>query len=134
MSVRKIVTGHIVYCDGKPIAMVTEKKKADALLRIAVEKKKDAYVKPITAPEERIKEIGTNIFTRLKELNETQIKNILLYRNRLVRETLEISDTQKIDQEDAWKQLLKKYKIKKMKFTEFCQWTLDVSDYLDVRR
>lgn len=133
---RQIVTCFLIYVDWKPVAILKDKKKTQQLMKKAEEKNKNAFFKEMTIPEKRVQELGTNIFTRIKEMDERVIARIIDIRNTFIRESFELADSKKIEVEAAWG-ILSKEKGKpfsEMNYSEFNRWTLDVAQYVLIKR
>jgi hypothetical protein len=143
-KVRRVITSYLVYCNKRPVLLTRNKKEADSLVRTAVENGHESFYKDLTATEERMAEIGKNIFLLVKEVPESHVKNILQVRNRLIRETFEMKSYLKkdggrqVEEEIAWAFLTKKRYSKpynEMTYAEFNSWTLDIIEfYLDINR
>ena len=135
-NVRNIVTCFLIYVDWKPVTILMDKKKSQQLVSMAKDKGKEAFSKEMTIPETRMKEIGKNIFTYLKDMDEKTVANIINVRNSMIRESFEIADTKKVDVETAWESLSKKKgdPFDQMTYQEFNQWTLDVSQFVLIKR
>lgn len=135
-NIRHIVNCFLIYVDWKPVAILQDKKKALHIVNLAKEKGKDCFLKEMTIPETRMKELGTNIFTRLKGLEESAIKNIIPIRNALIRESMELADSRRVSVEVAWKSVSKKEgtPYSELTYDEFNRWTLDVSQFVLLKR
>lgn len=135
-KVRNIVTCYLIYTDWKPVAITTNKKHTEHVITKAEEKGIDAFYKEMTVPEERMQEIGINIFSRLEGMSEGEVNNILGIRNRLIRESFEVADDKNVDVSTAWVSVRKKYDapIKTLSYEEFNRWTLDVANFVLIKR
>lgn len=136
VPVRTIVTCFLIYVDWKPITILTDKKKSKMLIKMAEEKGKKAFAKEMTIPDTRMREIGTNIFTRLTDLDPTIVKNIINIRNKYIVECFELSNKKGIEPDIAWN-TVKKSKGKpfdELTYDEFNRWTLDISQYVLLKR
>jgi len=135
-KVRVIVSCSLVYVDWEPLVLLEDKKKAEQLVALAKEKGKDAFIKQLTLPEERKLELGNNIFNNTKVLPQNHIENILKIRERLIRETFDVRDNNDVEVDIAWKRVSKKYgePYVNMSWTEFNQWTLDVAQFVLIKR
>jgi len=135
-SVRNIVSCSLVYVDWKPLALLDDKKQAEQLIKIAQEKGKNAFIKQMTLPEDRKKEIGNNIFKITESLSDNDIKNILQIRGTLIREAMDVRDENGVEIDIAWKRVSKKYgnPYNTLSWDEFNTWTLDVANFVLIQR
>lgn len=125
----KIVTSYIVIVDHKPAIMLSDKKKVNKIAEIAKEKGKEVLVRQVTATEDRVNEIGRNLF-KIK-IEESLRRQIELFRNRAVVGCIQYKEDKGVDEEIAWRRVNKNLapSFTEMSFSEFCQWTLDVREY-----
>jgi DNA repair photolyase len=142
---RKVITSYLIYCNKKPVLLTRNKKEAEAIIQAAKEQGHDnAFYKDLTATEERMEEIGRNLFITVKAVPESHIERILEVRSKLIRETFEMkaklkeSIGKRIEDQIAWEYLTKKKygaPYNKMTYQEFNSWTLDINEFfLDINR
>ena len=135
-STRTIVTCFLIYVDWKPVTLLIDKKNATELIRMAKDKGHDAFMKEMTIHDQRMKEIGLNIFTRLKDMTDANVNNILQVRNDLIRKSFELASETKIDTNIAWLKVRKPhgYPISELTYEEFNRWTLDIANFVLIQR
>ena len=118
----------LVVCDTGPLIMTDDRDKAINSLKAARIKGHRAYLQEITASSTRIKEIGKNLFKR--KVDETQRKNILAIRAKVVREFIDENFEKEFTSEVMWKRVAKNHKLTGFAdLDDFSQWTLDVREF-----
>lgn len=118
----------LVVCDVGPLIMTEDKDKAINSLKAARIKGHRAYLQEITASSTRVKEIGKNLFKR--KVDETQRKNILVTRAKVIREYLDMNYDNDFTPEVLWKKVAKNNKLTGfVDLDDFSQWTLDVREF-----
>lgn len=134
-KIRKLVSNYLVYGNYKPVILTPDKAKAEALSDMIRKKGKESHIKQITGQEERLAEIGENIFKKTKTLTEQQIKSILKTRNKIIIEWLNYKNDEDVSDEVAWSKISKKNGFQQFKeMEEFSQWALDVAEYYGAER
>jgi 16S rRNA A1518/A1519 N6-dimethyltransferase RsmA/KsgA/DIM1 with predicted DNA glycosylase/AP lyase activity len=135
-KVRKIDCHYLVYCEEKPVMFTPDKNKASALVQLIQQKNKTSTYKSINGTEERLEEIGKNLFERTKSMSESQIHGVLTNRNKVVIELIDYQKENKVSEEVAWVKVAKKHNLysnfKTMQ--DFSQWALDIVEYYNVQR
>ncbi len=117
----------LVLSEMGPLVLTKDKDKAIATLKLVKMKNKKACIVDINAREERVIELGVNLFKR-KVTDETR-KNILSIRNNLIREFIDYRDDNDFTSEFAWKRIAKKHNLEQSTYEEWNQWALDILEY-----
>ena len=135
-KVRKIDCHYLVYCESKPVMLTPDKNKANALVQLIQKKEKTAVYKAINGTEERLEEIGKNLFERTKSMNDAEIHNALHTRNRVIIEWMDYKKEKDVAPDVAWMKVAKKNNIYNTFKTmeDFSQWALDIVEYYNVKR
>ena len=135
-NIRTIVTCFLVYMDNKPATIIQDRKQAKQLEKMAESKNRNIFVKEMTIPETRMQEIGENIFTRLKGMNQQMIDRILDVRNKLIRKTFETASEKNVENDVAWISVRRGCgdPIERLTYEEFNRWTLDVAQFVLIKR
>lgn len=133
---RKIDCHYLVYCESKPVMLTPDKTKADALVHLIKTKNKTANYKPINGTEDRLKEIGKNLFERTKSMSESEIQNVLGTRNKLILEWMNYKKEKDVSDDVAWAKIAKIHNIYSIFKTmeDYNQWSFDVINYYEVNR
>ena len=126
---KKIVTSYIVIVDHKPAIMLSDKKKINKIAEMATDKGRDVLVRQVTAGEDRVNEIGHNLFK--VKIDDSMRKGIQDFRNKAVITCIQYKEEKGVDEEIAWKKIKNQMlpSLSEMTFSQFCQWTLDVWEY-----
>lgn len=117
----------LVLSEMGPLVLTKDKDKAIATLKLVKMKNKKACIVDINAREERVTELGINLFKR-KITDETR-KNILSIRNNLIREFIDYRDDNDFTSEFAWRRISKKHNLEQSTYEEWNQWALDILEY-----
>ena len=135
-TVRIIVTCYLINVDWKPVAILQDKKKSEQLVELAKKKGRDSFLKEMTVPEERMNEIGNNIFNRLKDMKQETVNDIVNIRNAAIRESFELAEVRKVAVDVAWMKVREKKvaPIPELTYEEFNRWTLDVAQFVLLKR
>lgn len=135
-KIRKIDCHYLVYCDNKPVLFTPDKNKANALVHLIENKNKSAFHKAINGPEERLKEIGVNLFEKTKELGDIDVYDTLKIRNKIIVELIDYKREFGVSEEAAWIKVAKNKNLygafKSM--NEFNQWSLDIIEFYNIPR
>lgn len=124
-------SAYIVYCKGSILEITDNVLKAESLVEISREKGHKAYIKQINGTRERLDTLIANITERAKNLNNTNKKDIIPYRNMIVNKFLELKDSYNIDDKKAWNKVKIEANLPGINsMEEFNQFTLDIVDYI----
>jgi hypothetical protein len=87
------------------------------------------YIRDVTTPIDRAKQIAENIFIRKNPFKS--IGQLVEFRNKVVREWVDAKEGKGYSEAYSWNLIAKKYNIP-MTMPIFNQWVLDVNDYLTI--
>jgi len=135
-KIRKIDCHYLVYCDNKPVLFTPDKNKANALVHLIENKNKSAMHKAINGPEERLKEIGVNLFEKTKLLGGGDINDTLKTRNKVIIEWHDFKRERGVSEEAAWIRVAKSHNLYHVFKTmdEYNQWALDIVEFYNIQR
>lgn len=124
MEDRIIDKKYLVVSEKGPLTMADNKKKAMTIFKVAEQKGLKVKFREVFLPQERMNNLGFNLFKRSLPCPREEIQN---FRNKLIVEFHSFSPTQETAPA-VWKRVSRKYNIEES-LEQFNQYCIDIIEY-----